>query len=151
MDIPVASPLRALLVVATVSTALVGLWLVWALAAVLPSRDPGHIPLWRAVALGCFGYGALSWAFLVAGPRRRALRWSLRAASVAAVGAGACGVVAMLRAASAGGHFEGYILLMGALIGGHGLVALACAARLRPRNGGGRRAGGAGGRRGTAR
>jgi len=109
------------------STALVGLWLVWVLAAVLPSRDPAHIPLWRAVALGCFGYAGLSRAFLIAGPRRHVLLWSVLAASVAAVGVGAYGVVSMLRIASAGGDFEGCILLLGGLIGGHGLAALAYA------------------------
>jgi hypothetical protein len=117
-------PLRALLAAATISTTLVGLWLVWVLVA------------------------ALSWAFLIAGPRRRGLLWSVVAASVAAVGAGAYGVVSMLRVASAGGDFEGCILLMGSLIGGHGLVALAHAALTA---GGGRRARGGGGRRGTAR
>jgi hypothetical protein len=140
-------PLRALFAAATISTALVGLWLVWVLYAVLPLRDPGHIPLWRAVALGCFGYAVLSWAFLIAGPRRRVLLWSVVAASVAAVGAGMYGVVSMLGIASTGGDFEGYILLMGGLIGGHGLAALAYAVlTLR----GARRARSAGGRPGTA-
>jgi len=121
-------PLRVLLAAATVSTVLVGLWLAWVLVTILPSRDPARIPLWRAVALGLFGYAALSWAFLSVGPRRRPLLWSVLAASVAAVGAGGYGVVSVLRAAAAGGHFEGYILLMGGLIGGHGLAALAYAA-----------------------
>lgn len=120
-------PLRALLAAATASTVLVGLWLAWVLVAVLPVRDPGHIPLWRGVALGFFAYAGLSWAFLVAGPRRRALLWSLLVASAAAVGLAAFGVVSMLRAAAAGGEFEGYILLMGILLGGHGLAALAYA------------------------
>jgi hypothetical protein len=69
----------------------------------------------------------LSRAFLIAGPRRRVLLWSVFAASLAAVGVGAYGVVSMLRIASSGGDFEGYILLMGGLIGGHGLAALAYA------------------------
>jgi hypothetical protein len=69
--------LLALLGAATVATVLVGLWLVWVLVAVLPSRDPSSIPLWRAVALGCFGYAVLSRAFLNAGPRRRVTLWPM--------------------------------------------------------------------------
>ena len=120
-----AVPLRFLLGSASVVTVGVGLWLFWVINFVLPARDPAHIPMWRVVAICFLGYSALSLAYLIRGPRSVALRWSVLALSVAAIGLGLYGIIAMIRAAAVGSHFEGYIFLMGLILGGHGVCAVA--------------------------
>jgi hypothetical protein len=120
-----AGLLRLLLGFSSLATAGVALWLFWVIAVVLPARDPLHIPMWRIAAVGFLAHSALSWAYLLRGPRNPLLRWLLLALSVAAIGLGLYGVVTMIRTAGAGGHFEGYIVLMGLILGGHGWCAVA--------------------------
>ena len=116
-------PFRLLLLAASVATMLVALWLLSAIAFVLPERDPAHIPMWRILA-GCFlAYGALTWTCLVLGPRNVALRSSVRAVSLAAMGFGLYAIGTTIRMAN-GGHFEGYLVLMGLILFGHGLSAI---------------------------
>ena len=103
----------------------VAVWLFWVTAFVLPARDPLHIPMWRIAAVCFLVYGALSWAYLFRGPRSAVLRWLVLALSVAAIGLGLYGILTMIRSAGAGGHFEGYIVLMGLILGGHGWCAVA--------------------------
>ena len=117
-------PFRIILVLASLATAGVGLWLVTVIAFVLPSRDPSHIPFWRLVATCFFLYSGLNWAYLILGPRILLLRLTVLLASVGAILAGVYGVYSMLQTAGAGGHFEGYILLMGLILCGHGILAL---------------------------
>ncbi len=119
-----ATPFRILLLLASLATALVGAWLVFVILVVLPSRDPGHIALWRTVAVAFFAYSALSWTYLVKGPRVVWLRTIVLVMSVGAIAAGLYGIVNMIGVAKSGGHFEGYIILMGLIIGGHGLSAI---------------------------
>lgn len=119
-----AMPLRLLLTVASVCTVCIALWLLWVCAMVLPSRDPSHIPMWRTVAVCYVAYSALSWAVLLRGKRAQILRAAVVAASVAAVALGLYGIGSMVVAARAGGHFEGYLILMGLLLAGHGLAAI---------------------------
>ncbi|HKQ60391.1 MAG TPA: permease prefix domain 1-containing protein [Candidatus Polarisedimenticolaceae bacterium] len=116
---------KALLLFSTVATVVVALWLFWVIAVVLPAHDPARIPLWRGVALAFLGYSALSWAFLLAGPRNPVLRFSVVTASAAAIACGGYGIVRMILAAARGEHFEGYILLMGLILAGHGCSAIA--------------------------
>ena len=111
------------LLLASAATAGVGLWLGTVIAFVLPVRDPAHIPMWRAIAVCFIAYSALSWGCLATGARSGVLRWSLLIASIAAIGLGLYGVVDMVRRAIGGGDFEGYIVLMGLILSGHGLVA----------------------------
>ena len=129
-------PLAVLLLLASLATAGVGLWLCSIIALVLPARDPAHIPMWRAIAVSFIAYSALTWGCLATGARRGLLRGSLLVASVAALGLGLYGVVDMVRRASRGGDFEGYIVLMGLILSGHGLVAatysLVAGAKARP-------------------
>ena len=103
---------------------MVGLWLIFVFAVVLPSRDPEHIPLWRAVAAGFFAYSGLTWAYLIQGPRIAWLRWTVLLLSLAAIALGIYGIVNMIMVAQSGGHIEGYIILMGLILCGHGLTAL---------------------------
>jgi cation transport ATPase len=117
-------PFRIILVLASLATALVGLWLLSVIAFVLPSRDPSHIPFWKLVATCFFAYSALNWAYLILGPRLLLLRLAVLFASIAAILAGIYGIYSMIQTANAGGHFEGYIILMGLILCGHGILAL---------------------------
>ena len=117
-------PLKLLVLGASVATVAVGLWLLWVIAFILPARDPEHIPMWRAVAFAFFGYSLLCWSYLVVGPRNWVLRWTVTAASLTAIAVGLYGVIDMIRLGMAGGHFEGYIVLMGLVLSGHGLSAM---------------------------
>ena len=118
-----ALPFRLLLLGAAATTALVAIWLLWVIAVVLPARDPTHIPMWRLVAVCFVAYSGLSWAYLARGPQDVILRWLVLALSATAVALGVLGIVLMLRRAAAGGHFEGYIILMGLILCGHGMSA----------------------------
>ncbi len=117
-------PTGVLLMLTSVATMGVAVWLFAVIGSVLPSRDPAHIQMWRGVAIAFLGYGGLSWAYLCAGPRSIVLRGMILVISAAAVGAGLYGVVAMARAADRGGHFEGYVVLMGLILCGHGVTAI---------------------------
>jgi hypothetical protein len=120
-----AGLLRFLLGFASLATGSVALWLFWVTAFVLPARDPLHVPMWRVVAVCFLAYSALSWVYLLWGSRNPLLRWLVLALSVAAIGFGLYGNITMLRSAGTGGHFEGYIVLMGLILGGHGCCAVA--------------------------
>ena len=117
------TPLRVLVGFASIVTVGVAFWLFSVIVFVLPSHDPGHIPLWRTVAICFLGYSGLSWAYLVLGPRRVLLRWSVLAISTVAIALGIYGIVDTVRRASAGGDFEGYLILMGLILCGHGVTA----------------------------
>ena len=114
----------ALFLLASLATAAVGFWLLWVTAIVLPARDPEHIPMWRIVAACFFAYGVLSWICLATAARNTILRWSVFAASLGAVTMGLVGAVGMMRRSDEGGHFEGYIVLMGIILCGHGVSGL---------------------------
>jgi hypothetical protein len=117
-------PTRILLLLASVATVGVAVWLFAVIGSVLPSRDPEHIPMWRGVAIAFLGYGGLSWAYIYAGLRSRILRMMILAFSVAAVGGGIFGIVAMARVVQRAGHPEGYIFLMGLILCGHGVTGI---------------------------
>ncbi|MGH8596044.1 MAG: hypothetical protein ACREXT_05235 [Gammaproteobacteria bacterium] len=116
---------RLLLILCSLATVCVGLWLVFVIAVVLPSRDPEHIAMWRWITLAFFAYSGLTLFYLFRGPRSTWLRGIVLLASAAAVTAGSYGIIYMIDVARSGGHFEGYIILMGLVIAGHGLVAIA--------------------------
>ena len=118
------APFRILLALASLATAAVGLWLLWVMVTVLPTRDPGHIPMWRTVAACFFAYSGLCWGCVATDAKAALLRGSVLIASVAAVGLGLYGITSMLRRADAGGHFEGYIVLMGLILAGHGVTGV---------------------------
>lgn len=117
-------PFSLLLVLASLATTGVALWLFWVTATVLVVHDPAHIPMWRTIAVCFLAYSALSWGCVGASARNAPLRWALGATSVAAIGLGLYGIVDMLRRAQASGDLEGYILLMGAILAGHGTIGL---------------------------
>ena len=116
--------LKLLLAFATTATVLVAMWLFFVIARVLPARDPSHIPMWRMVALGILLYSGLCLTYLVAGPHQPALRWSVLVLSVVAIALGVYAIVQMIHVANTGGHFEGYLVLMGLILSGHGTTAI---------------------------
>jgi hypothetical protein len=118
-------PLKALLGLASLVTVLVALWLFWVIAAVLPSRDPAHVSMWRGVAVAFLAYSGLCLTYMVLGPRYGVLRFLVVLLSLGAIVLGGYAVVRMNRVADAGGHFEGYLVLMGLILAGHGLTATA--------------------------
>jgi hypothetical protein len=122
---PYDLPLRGLVAFWTMATAAVALWLLSVIVLVLPARDPAHVPLWLLVAAGFCAYSGLCVAYLVRGPRRGVLKWSVLALSCGAIAAGLFGMATMVRIARAGGDFEGYVLLMGIILCGHGLSVIA--------------------------
>lgn len=113
-------PIKLLLVSAALATAAVALWLGFVITVILPSRDPQHIPMWSAFAAGFLGYSALTLAFVVAGPRPRFLPAAVVVGSLAAIAFGGYAIFTTWNAA----HFEGYPILMGAVLAGHGVCAL---------------------------
>jgi hypothetical protein len=122
---PYDLPFRALVALWTLATVGMAVWLVSVIAFVLPARDPGHIPMWMGIAAGFFAFSGLSGAYLLRAPRGGWLKWSVMGLACAAIAAGLYGIAAMARIADSGGHFEGYIVLMGIILCGHGLTLLA--------------------------
>jgi len=116
--------LRLSLAITSLATAVVACWLFFVIASVLPGRDSSHLPTWRIVALGFLCFSGLSWLLLGRGLRRRALCWAVRSLAVVAIGFGLSCVVEMVRHSSRGGHFEGYIVLMGVILCAHGASAV---------------------------
>jgi len=116
-------PLRVMLALASLMTLAVAAWLASVIAFVLPRHDPARIPMWTGVAVGFVIYGGLCIAYLILGARARALRAIVLLLSLAAFGLGGYAVARMVWAPD--GHFEGYLLLMGLILGGHGLIAFA--------------------------
>ena len=120
-----ASPARAAFTLGAALTAGMALWLLFVTVAILPARDPGHVPLWRAVAAGFLGWAALSAWCLAHPPRRGVLRMLLVADALLACGLGLFAAIRTLAGPAA--HFEGYLVLMGVLLAGHGAAGLAWA------------------------
>ena len=116
---------RTALALATLATTAVGLWLLSVTFTVLPSRDPANVVMWRWTAAGFLGYAALCAALLTAPAPGAWLRRAVLLASLPALACGAFALYAMARRASAGGHFEGYVVLMGLVLLAHAASAIA--------------------------
>ncbi len=115
--------LGLLLALGTGSTALIALWLGFVTTFVLPTHDPAHVAMWRILA-GLFAGFALVSVTLLGAPERLVRRWLAVATSVAAIAFGSFAVSAALGRRPDGQDSEGYLLLMGVLLAGHGVVAL---------------------------
>jgi len=126
------SPLRTLAVSCAVVTGLVALWLFSVVAAVLPARDPQRVPTWAGIATALLGYAALTLVFLVRRSRSEWLRSAVFWGAIATIAFGAYLVYAMIQAERTGASFEGYLLLMGAILAAQGVCTLAYAATTRP-------------------
>jgi hypothetical protein len=110
---------RFLLALAAAASLAAAIWLFTVSVTVLPSRDPAHLAMWRGVATVLVLYAVIS-----------LLRFSSRGARLGPVltwggslfvGAGAW----LMIGAFAARHFEGYLVLLGAIMIAHGLAAIA--------------------------
>ena len=119
-------PLKNLLACCTVSTTLIACWLLWVTTTVLPVRDPDHVRMWTAIAAGFLVYAGLTLGVVVRGPKPVLIRM-LSVLSLGALAFGGVAIRAMYVSVTTGAHFEGYQLLMGLAIAGHGVCALAYA------------------------
>jgi hypothetical protein len=121
------SPLwNTLLSACAVSTTLIVAWLLSVLTTIMPVRDPAHIPLWVAITFGFAVFDALTVAVVLRGPRPPLVRM-LSVLALGALAFGGVAIRAMYVATTTGAHFEGYQLLMGLAIAGHGACVLAYA------------------------
>jgi hypothetical protein len=122
-----APGLAWLLGLAACATSSVALWLFVVSLAVLPSRDPDHVVVWQAIAAAFLTFSLLSWTAI--GARAgRAIRVALAGSALLAIAAG-CFAIGRMVFASGGGHFEGYLLIMGIALSAHGVLAAAYAWR----------------------
>ena len=119
------TPLDGALAAAAAATTLVALWLGFTAFTVLPARDPAHVPMWLGVASGFLVFAAASFAALRPGRFGRVGRVAAALLGVAAAGLGLGTVLRVGLRTGAHEHFEGYLVLMGAVLAVHGLVALA--------------------------
>ena len=117
--------LRALVLAGAAATALIASWLLFVVTAVLPARDPQHVPMWTGIAVAFLGYALVTLLFVVRGPRPAWLPLAVTACSLATLALGGTEVARMVRAADVGAHFEGYLLLMGAILVAQATCALA--------------------------
>jgi hypothetical protein len=116
--------LRLLLRATTILVIGMTAWLVSVILGVLPEHDPSSIGLWLGVAAGSAGL-ALA-ALLATMRRRRRGRATSGALGVLSVAALAFGILVLTSlAVPRGGHFEGYLLLVGAILAAEGGLGLA--------------------------
>lgn len=118
-----ASTARTAFALGAAFTGAMALWLLFVTTAILPERDPAHVPLWRGVALGFFAWAGLSAWCLARPPRGGPLRALLVGAALVACALGVFAAVRTLAGAPA--HFEGYLVVMGVLLAAHGAAGLA--------------------------
>jgi hypothetical protein len=104
-----------------VASGLTAAWLLFVIATVLPSRDPNGRLGWTVFALVLIGFVTLTAAYLVRRPRTRGLRTSVSAAALIAVMTGGYILVTAL---SETDHFEGYLVVIGAVVLAHGAAVL---------------------------
>ena len=116
--------LGLVLVAASAATAAISMWLFFVAIVVLPRRDPADAVTWRMIAAAFAVYSIVSAAFVLIGSERPFLRRIFMLFSIMAMAFGTYVTGHMVRAAGAGRGFEGYMLIVGATLAGHGLVAI---------------------------
>jgi hypothetical protein len=115
--------LGALLGFVAAATVAVAGWLFWVIQLILPQRDPARIPFWTAVAFGFLGYGVVTWIYLLT-------KWSLpfrialAVLSLVGIAFGAYAISIQFIRAGESEDFEGYLVLMGAVLSLHGAMLL---------------------------
>ena len=119
--------LAFLLALFSLATIVMGLWLGWTSAIVLPRQDRARAEMWLMVAGGFIGYSGLCSAFLRSPSGAGWLRLFVIAASLVAIGLGLFGIYESLAVANSDRQFGGYRLFMGCVIVAHGACALAYA------------------------
>ncbi|HWK10208.1 MAG TPA: permease prefix domain 1-containing protein [Vicinamibacterales bacterium] len=124
--------LGSLLVAACAATIAIAVWLTVVSIAVLPARDPSHTVLWQIVAAAFGAYGLAAAGYVIFGFERALFRRLLSIMSVAASAGGGYILAMTIRTARAGGAFEGYLLVIGAVLSANGLIAVIYAALMAP-------------------
>ena len=114
--------LEILVQLGAAATGAIALWLCYVVAVVLPAHDPQRVGLWTALAIGFALDAVVTLVFVRRGARPGWLPWAVPALSLGAMAFGGCAVGAMLDPTR--GAFEGYLLVMGVVIGGQGVCAL---------------------------
>jgi hypothetical protein len=112
---------RAALAVLSTGTALLAVWLALVVLTVLPARSPESIPAWVAIETLVIALVAIGVAWLVS--PSVALAIATRVLGVVAVGVGGWLAAAWILTPP-GEAGEGYLLLIGAWLVLHGVVAL---------------------------
>lgn len=122
---PTARPLLDLVVLlGAIACAAVAAWLLVVTATVLQRQDPAHVNAWRLVAIAFAAYATVTVAYLRLRWRSRLATFMAAIGSVAAVVVGAWFTIPMLLTA---GDFEGYIVLIGGVLFGQGILVIASA------------------------
>jgi HAAS len=111
----------SLVILAATVTALAAAWLIMVITLILPQRDPAGIPFWTTIAGGFVAYVGLTGFYLRPGRRSVVVRAIVVAASIMAIAVGVYGVVVEVSRAT---EFEGYVLLLGFILAGHGAAVL---------------------------
>lgn len=126
--------LGALLGFLAAATVAVAGWLFWVIRFILPQQDPARIPFWIAVACGFLGYGVVTWIYLLT-------RWTLpfrialAVLSLAGIASGVYAASFQFIGAGRNEDFEGYLVLMGAVLALHSALLLAHTLRTRSASG----------------
>lgn len=115
------SGLDVVVMLAASASALTATWLLIVTMTVLPARDPAGIPFWSAVTIGLLAYVALTAIYLRRGRRTPIVRAAAVLASATAVAVGSSWIVVMLTRRD---DLEGYVVLVGAILAGHGAMVL---------------------------
>ena len=121
-----------LVILGAATCGLVGMWLFFVAATVVPRQDPSRVGFWNTVGLGFLGFAILAATYVRLHRRSRIATWTAGIVSVGAVAAGGWLAIPMLLSP---GHFEGYVVLMGSVLAGQGAVVIAhilAAGRRRP-------------------
>lgn len=111
--------LDAGLVLAAVASAVTASWLLLVVLTVLPSRDPTSIPGWTVFALGLFAFVALTFIDLRRRPVPRLAHVAFTVASLVAIAVGAWVLIGALAKSV---DFEGYLVVIGAVVLVHGVA-----------------------------
>jgi cation transport ATPase len=119
----VASSLAPIVITASVATACVALWLAF-VSFTLRGHDETTLLVWRGLATMFMAYSVLSVLVASTGGGRPSLQWTVALLSIGAIALGSVHVVSILFMPP-GGHFEDYVLIIGLVLAGHGLVTLA--------------------------
>jgi hypothetical protein len=114
--------LDGLVILGAGACGLVGAWLFLVAATVVPRQDPSRVGFWNAVGLGFLGFAILTATYVPLHRRSRVATWTAGIVSVGAVVAGGWLAIPMLLSP---GHFEGYVVLMGSVLAGQGVVVIA--------------------------
>ena len=108
------------LVLAAIASAVTAAWLLFVILTVLPSRDPDSIPGWTIFSIGLLAFVALTSNEVRADVPSQPAQVAFMLASVVAIVIGAW---ILLVSISASVGFEGYLVVIGAVVLFHGIAA----------------------------